>query len=79
MDDLGVEALNEYRLEELQVLISERTYKNKPILISTNLSIKEIIKRYGDRITSRLFAKSRVLGIYGQDIRLKKVAKNKEE
>ncbi len=54
IDDLGTEPIyNKVTLEYLYLLLSAR--KDKPLIISTNLSPKEIFDRYGERIFSRLF------------------------
>ncbi|MBQ8749661.1 MAG: ATP-binding protein [Clostridia bacterium] len=75
IDDLGIEPmLNNVTKEYLLMLISERIMLNKMTVISTNLTVKEMLDRYGERIISRLFDKSNsiALDIQGKDLRLNK-------
>lgn len=54
IDDLGTEPIyNKVTIEYLYLLLSAR--KDKPLIITTNLSPREIFTRYGERIFSRLF------------------------
>ncbi len=54
IDDLGTEPIyNKVTVEYLYLLLTAR--KNKPIIISTNLTPREIFDRYGERIFARLF------------------------
>ena len=56
IDDLGTEPIyNKVTLEYLYLFLSERTKNNKPFIITTNLSPKEILARYGERIFARIF------------------------
>jgi DNA replication protein DnaC len=73
IDDLGTEPL--YRNvsgEYLYTIINERKITKKHTLISTNLSLDDILNRYGERIFSRLNNKadSLFLTFDGKDIRL---------
>ena len=63
--------LNNVTKEYLYLVISERMLKSKSTLISTNLDAKNILERYGERIFSRLFdkTKSLLLRIEGHDLR----------
>ena len=75
IDDLGTEPMfNNVTTEYLYLVISERMLKRKATLISTNLNPNNIIDRYGERIYSRLFDKSKsyAFELNGSDIRTMK-------
>lgn len=69
IDDLGTEMTNTFTNSELFNIINSRLLSNKKTIISTNLSPKEIMDRYDDRIFSRLFSKFTVLHFFGKDLR----------
>ncbi|AOY75341.1 ATP-binding protein [Clostridium formicaceticum] len=69
IDDLGTEMTNTFTNSELFNIINSRLLANKKTLISTNLTPKEVIDRYDDRISSRLFSKYTILKFYGKDLR----------
>lgn len=72
IDDLGTEPiLNNVTIEYLYLVISERMLKSKSTLISTNLDTNHILNRYGERIFSRLFDKTKsiLIKIDGSDLR----------
>ncbi len=69
IDDLGTEMTNTFTNSELFNIINSRLLSNKKTIISTNLSPKEIMDRYDDRIFSRLFSKFIVLHFFGKDLR----------
>ena len=74
IDDLGTEpVLKNVTKEYLYNLINTRQINNKPTLISTNLSLENILDRYDERIFSRLANKnlSTVINLVSQDKRLK--------
>ncbi len=73
IDDLGTEPVTQYTVSVLYNLINTRSMNRRPILMSTNLSLSEMQKKYGDRIASRLFGESIVLKFVGKDIRLQKI------
>lgn len=70
LDDLGAENSTDRAVSILYEIINARQNRNVPILVSTNLTMSEIKKRYQDRLWSRLFS-LRVLLFYGDDNRLK--------
>ncbi|MCC5909557.1 MAG: ATP-binding protein [Clostridiaceae bacterium] len=69
IDDLGTEMTNTFTNSELFNIINSRLLANKKMIISTNLTPKEIMDRYDDRISSRLFSKFSMLKFYGKDLR----------
>lgn len=55
IDDLGTENIyKNVTIEYLLALISARLDKNKPFIITTNLTTKELLERYNERFLSRL-------------------------
>ena len=74
IDDLGTEpVLKNVTKEYLYNLINTRQINSKPTLLSTNLSLDNILDRYDDRIFSRLANKhlSTVIQLVSTDKRLK--------
>ncbi len=74
IDDLGTEpVLKNVTKEYLYNLINTRQINNKPTLISTNLSLDNILNRYDERIFSRLANKnlSTNIQLVSSDKRLK--------
>jgi len=69
IDDLGTEITNTFTNSELFNIINSRLLANKKTIISTNLTLKDIMTNYDDRIFSRLFSKYTLLKFYGKDLR----------
>lgn len=69
LDDLGTEVLNQYSLATLYNIINTRILSKRPTIISTNYSIKELEKKYGQRLTSRINGEYITYSIFGNDIR----------
>lgn len=72
IDDLGTESLTDFANNELFNLLNRRLMDQKSNVISTNLSLKELQKRYSTRLTSRIIGNFTFLKFVGDDIRLKK-------
>lgn len=70
LDDFGTEFDYAYNRSAVYTLINGRISSGKPIIVNTNLTLKEIQARYGDRILSRLLSSSNILQFYGKDIRI---------
>lgn len=83
IDDLGTELVNSFTSSELFNFIEERHLNRKSTIISTNLSFKELRKKYSERIFSRFTGYYTFYMIVGNDIRNKisisKVALSKLE
>lgn len=75
IDDLGTEIVTSYTVSYLYNIINTRINKKLPIIISTNLSAKEIKNMYHERITSRLFGEFNIVKFDGTDIRQQKITK----
>lgn len=72
VDDLGCELTTQFVQSALYTLINSRLTANKHTIISSNLSMDEVARRYSPQIASRLAGEYRVLNFYGEDIRLQK-------
>ena len=71
IDDLGTEFTTQFSLSCLYNLINTRQNKGCATIISTNYPLKELQKKYDDRIFSRLIGKGcQVLVFMGRDKRL---------
>ncbi len=71
LDDLG----SEFGTQSdpiLYQIINDRINLCKPTIITSNLSIQQLNKRYNERIISRLFGEFELLPFVGNDIRVEK-------
>lgn len=73
IDDLGTELTNSFTNSRLFYCINERILAGLSTIISTNLSLEELMNTYSERIFSRLTTSYQVYKIFGDDIRLKKL------
>lgn len=75
IDDLGTERTTEAKISELFTIINTRLLNSNhhitKTIISTNLTIQELVKVYTPRIGSRLAGNYRVLRFFGEDLRIK--------
>lgn len=69
LDDLGTEFETQFNLSAIFNIIDTRINRNLPTIVSTNLSMEQIKKRYEERIVSRLFASYRYFEFVGEDVR----------
>lgn len=73
IDDLGTETLNELKFTELFNIINSRLLSpgNKcyKTIISTNLNLPLLNKKYGERISSRLVGNYNICRFFGDDLR----------
>lgn len=72
IDDLGTELTNAFVIAALYSLVNDRLLSEKAMIISTNLNIDEISRRYSPQIASRLAGSFRGLTFLGKDIRVLK-------
>ena len=72
IDDLGTEMPGQFTTTALYSLINDRLLSGKPMVISTNLNVDEIGKRYSPQIASRLHGNFQRLTFVGDDIRVMK-------
>jgi DNA replication protein DnaC len=70
LDDLGTEMPSQFVTAALYSLLNERLLAGKPMVISTNLNVDEMARRYSPQIASRLQGEFSRLAFVGDDIRV---------
>lgn len=73
IDDLGTEFPTTYTNSVFFDLLNTRILNNKKLIISTNTNIKDIEKRYTERVSSRIIGEFVMISLFGKDIRRKKL------
>lgn len=71
LDDLGVEKVTPFVLQDLYMILAEREEWGRPTILTTNLTLDQIAERFDDRIASRL-AGGLVINFNEPDYRLKR-------
>lgn len=71
IDDLGVETQTDRSVETFYSIIDGRSRSNRQIIITSELTIKEIGEIYGDRLSSRLCGMGEYIRLDGDDYRVK--------
>ncbi len=69
LDDLGTEFSTPFVTAALYNIINTRLMSDKPTIISTNLSMKELLARYGERMVSRMIGGYCRVVFTGRDVR----------
>lgn len=72
LDDLGTEMPGQFVTAAFYTLLNDRILTGKPMVVSTNLNIDEIARRYSPQIASRLQGSFQGLTFVGEDIRVLK-------
>ena len=72
LDDLGTEMPGQFVTASLYSLLNDRILAGKPMVVSTNLNIDELSRRYSPQIASRLRGSYTRLTFVGEDIRVMK-------
>ncbi|MGN0976704.1 MAG: ATP-binding protein [Faecousia sp.] len=72
VDDLGTEMPGQFTTAALYSLVNDRLLEGKPTIISTNLDIDDLGRRYSPQIASRLRGSFKRIAFLGDDIRVKK-------
>lgn len=72
LDDLGTEMPGQFTTAALYSLLNDRILAGKPMVISTNLNVEELGRRYSPQIASRLQGSFQQLIFVGEDIRVLK-------
>ena len=70
LDDLGSELTTQFTQSALYELVNARLTGGLHTVISSNLSMEEVSRRYAPQIASRLEGEYHVLHFFGDDIRL---------
>ena len=72
IDDLGTEMPSQFVTASLYGLVNDRMLEGRPMVISTNLTVEELAKRYSPQIASRLHGNFTGMLFVGDDIRVLK-------
>jgi len=72
IDDLGTEMPGQFVTASLYSLLNDRILMGRPMVISTNLNVDEMSRRYSAQIASRLHGGFQRLTFVGEDIRVLK-------
>ena len=72
IDDLGTELSNSFTTSQLFLCLNERILRQKSTIISTNLSLRQLVDTYSERVFSRISSNYTVIKLFGNDIRLQK-------
>lgn len=73
IDDLGTEFPTTYTSSVFFDVLNTRLLNNRKTIISTNTSVRDVEKRYTERISSRILGEFRILTLIGSDIRRRKL------
>lgn len=79
IDDLGTEAISERVRADLFTCLNNRDLLKKATLISTNLTLDELNRRYSERIFSRVSSRFAFCKFEGRDIRMLKKFQDKRK
>lgn len=69
LDDLGSELTTPFVQSALYTLVNTRLQSGKRTVVSTNLTLEDLRRRYSIQVASRLDGEYQVLRFYGEDIR----------
>ena len=72
IDDLGTEMPGQFTTAALYSLINDRLLTAKPMIVSTNLTVEDMLRRYSPQIASRLRGSFTRVAFLGEDIRVLK-------
>ena len=73
IDDFGTEKLTDYAYSIIIEFIDKRLLYNKShLIITTNLSLKDIVNVYDARLASRMIELFKIVKFEGKDLRLQK-------
>lgn len=69
LDDLGTEMTTSYVQSALYTIINTRLLDHKATILSTNLKLNDLSRRYSPQIASRIEGEYQILPFFGEDIR----------
>lgn len=72
VDDLGTELESSFVTSYFFSFLNERQQSGRSTLITTNLDLKELNRKYSDRICSRIIGNFEICLLTGPDIRIRK-------
>ena len=72
IDDLGTEMPGQFTTAALYGLLNDRLLTAKPMIVSTNLTVDDMLRRYSPQIASRLRGSFTRVAFLGEDIRVLK-------
>lgn len=72
VDDLGTEFHSQLSVSLMYNIFNSRILANKPVIINTNLNLRELEKIYTERFVSRIIGNAQKLDFLGSDIRVRK-------
>lgn len=70
LDDLGAEKISDWVKEVFYRIIDQRWLEQKPIIVTTNLNLKELEEKIGDRIVSRIAGMCMPIEMQNEDFRI---------
>ena len=70
VDDLGVTRASEWVMQTIDVIVDRRYRAKKVTIVTSNLSLSEIGKRLGGRVSSRLAGMCEIIVLQGLDRRM---------
>ena len=73
MDDVGTEMLTSFVQSAFYRIVNDRLLSGRRTVLSSNLSLDELGRRYGAAVLSRISGEYQVLRFFGKDIRLLKL------
>ncbi len=73
IDDLGTELGGQFTQSTIYNILNIRINKKMPTIISTNCNQQELLKKYSERVVSRIFGEFRPLLFLGADVRMQKI------
>ncbi len=73
IDDLGTEMGGQFTQSTLYNVLNIRINKKIPTILSTNCNQQELLKKYSERVASRIFGEFRPLLFLGIDVRMQKI------
>ena len=72
IDDLGTEFRTQFTVAQFYNMFNARMLRHKPVIINTNLTLRELEQAYSERFVSRIIGGSTKLDFIGRDIRVRK-------